>query len=84
MKVHVEVPCAIPEVGPQEVACLSYSRKGPGGGRGGEKESGKERSTIFTWIGIPSVLGPEEEANEMCYHRAGSRNASKYRSRSAG
>lgn len=37
MKVHIEVPCAIPEVGPQEVAYLSYTRKGAGG-----EERGKE------------------------------------------
>lgn len=79
MKVHTEVPCAIPEAGSQEVTCLSYTRKGARGG-----ESGKERSTVSTWIGIPSVLGPEEEASDVCYHRAGSRNTSKHHSRTAG
>lgn len=44
----------------------------------------EKRSTIFTWIGIPCVLGPEEEANEMWYHKAGNRNTSKHPSRIAG
>lgn len=43
MKEHIVVTCAIPEAGPQEVAYLSYTRKGARGG-----ESGKKRSPVST------------------------------------
>lgn len=36
--------------------CLILGKELGEGGR----ESGKGRSPVFTWIGVPSVLGPEE------------------------